>query len=216
VQPGPDEEEERLLPLPPLHELAADVEAQLAAQAGMLRQMEQVSRQLDRSLAEHIQAELRGLHAQADAFRQEAERAREEAERAVRDQLGAAAAEAPSPPAAPAASEAPPLPAPAPMPAAPPWNIWFEYEEGVEPEDAENLVGGVRDAVVGVLEAQGARLTRVAPADSVVVAVDFVPRGGGALPRTLVLRVRKKDLDERKAGRLGAGEFQRRVEVNEY
>lgn len=211
-------EGEMLIQLPPLHELAAEVEAQLAAQANMLRELERESRRAGLSLAEQYQAEVRALHAQADAFRREAERAREEAERAVRDQLGAAAVEvAGIPPQAAAAPRAiPPPPPAAPVLAAPPWNFWFEYEEGAEPEDAENVVGSVRDAVVRVLEAQGARLTRVAPADSVVVAVDFVARGAGVAPRTLVLRVRKKDLDERKAGRLGAEEFQRRVEVTEY
>jgi hypothetical protein len=219
ARPGP-EEEELLLQLPPLHELAAEVEAQLAAQANMLRELEQESRRAGLSLAEQYQAEVRALHAQADAFRREAERAREEAERAVRDQLDAASAELagapPQSPAAPTASAVPAPPPPAAALAAPPWSFWFEYEEGAEFEDAENVVGSVRDAVVLVLEAQGSRLTRVAPADSVVVAVDFVARGAGVAPRTLVLRVRKKDLDERKAGRLGAEEFQRRVEVTEY
>jgi hypothetical protein len=216
VPSGPDEGE-MLIQFPPLHELAAEVEAQMAAQAAMLREMEQASRRVGLSFAEQYQAEVRALHAQADAFRREAERAREEAERAVRDQLGAAEL-AGAPARAPAAPPAPavPPPPPAPVVAAPPWNFWFEYEEGAEPEDAKNVVGRVREAVVGVLEAQGARLTRLAPADSVVVAVDFVARGGSAAPRTLVLRVRKRDLDERNAGRLDAEEFQRRVEVNEY
>jgi hypothetical protein len=79
------------------------------------------------------------------------------------------------------------------------------------------VVGGVREAVLSVLVAEGGRLARLGAGDSVMVAVDFVPRAGSAAaPRTLVLRARLKDVEERRAGRLAAEEFRRRVEASEY
>ena len=223
-QPGPPlmmpgEEDAVVFRMPSVDELAAEVEAQLAAQADMLRELEWQGRDAGLSLAERYKADVEALHAQSAAFQREAERARQEAERAVRDQLGVAAPRpvaAPVAPSAPAPPAAHPAPPPPPAVLAPPWDFWFEYEEGGEPVDAEQVVERVRAAVIGVLEAQGGRLSRLAPADSVVVAADFVPRAGRASSRTLVLRVRKKDLDDRRAGRLAAEEFQRRVEVTEY
>jgi hypothetical protein len=102
----------------------------------------------------------------------------------------------------------------------PPWHFW---PGTVDPEDArapERIVSDVREAVTSVLEAQGGALRSLAPDELVSVAVDFVPRGlFSAVPRparTLVVRVSKKTLDERAAGRLTPGEFRSRVQVSEY
>jgi hypothetical protein len=117
----------------------------------------------------------------------------------------------PAPPSAPAA---PPAPAPPPPP---PWSFWLELDEGAEAADADTIIATVRTAVLGALEAQAGRLARLAPEDSSVVAVDFVPRHPRAgTARTVVWRVRNKDLDDRARGRLSPEEFRRRVQISEY
>jgi len=187
--------------------------------------------ELERDFERHVQA----MHHQADAFRREAARAAQEAERELRERLGEPLL--PEPPSAPEVPEAslPPAPAApakapvapaAPAPPPPPWQFWFEADEPAEVGDPEVTVREVRSAVYGVLEAQGPRLRRLRPEESVVVALDFVDARAGASraalagasrpQRTLVLRVRKKDIDERVAGRLAAEEFRQRVEVAEY
>jgi hypothetical protein len=212
---------------PPMGDFAAEVEAELAAQARALREMQAASGDANRSFREQWEAEVRALHAQTDAFRREADRAREEAERALRTQLRVPWPEPPDIPPLPAAPEVQvdptaPLPPAAPVPPAPsvppapPWSFWLESEEGPETGDADSVVAGVRDAVLSVLEANG-RPVRLGAGDSLIVAVDFVPRAGSAAaPRTLVLRARIKDVEERRAGRLAAEEFRRRVEASEY
>jgi hypothetical protein len=240
--------------LPPMPEIAAEVEAALAAQERALREAEQGSREMSRAFREQWQAEMRALNAQTDAFRVEAERVQQEAERILQEQLqawpgfpvpvAAPVPDAPAPPAAvavPATPGAPGAPPAAPMapaaaatppkgvppavapprpPAAPPppWSVFFEPDDTADAGDADQVVGDVRAAVLGVLETHGPRLARLGPEDSVVVAVDFVPRAvrPGQSVRTLVLRVRKKDLDERQAGRLPTEDFARRVQAAEY
>lgn len=212
---------------PPMGVFAAEVQAELAAQARALREMQAASGDANRSFREQWETEVKALNAQTDAFRREAERAREEAERALRTQLRVwpEVPDTPEPPAppevavAPADSAPPKAPAPpdVPMPPAPPWSFWLESDEGPDGGDADSVVGGVREAVLSVLVAEGARLARLGAGDSVMVAVDFVPRAGSAaVPRTLVLRARMKDVEERRAGRLAAEEFRRRVEASEY
>jgi hypothetical protein len=54
-----------------------------------------------------------------------------------------------------------------------------------------------------------------------VVAVDFSARGFALRPerraeRTLVVKARKRDLDERRAGKLAADELRKRIETLEY
>jgi hypothetical protein len=52
-----------------------------------------------------------------------------------------------------------------------------------------------------------------------VVAVDFVPGSPFVMARpqrTLVVRVRKKELDDRAAGRIAPEELHRRIEYVEY
>lgn len=171
------------------------------------------------------EAELEALEEQVRAIQREAEKAREEAERALeklslelRLRLGA------SPSLVAAAPEAPPAPpAPAveaPPPPEPPWRFWFETEDLGEARTSERIVADVRDAVAEALESRGASLRLLRPEEFVVVAVDFLPRGAFAArrqpERTLIVRVRKKDLEERQAGTLGPEAFRRKVESVEY
>ncbi|MGE0452900.1 MAG: hypothetical protein AB7O37_03070 [Vicinamibacteria bacterium] len=137
-----------------------------------------------------------------------------------------AAPAAPPAPGAPAAAPAAPVTAPAPVappaPPAPPWRFWFRGDEDVDPRTPERVVTDVRQAIVEALEAHGHLLAVVPPQELVTVAVDFTTplfALGAERPRperTLVLRVRKKDLEERAAGRLASDELRRRVEVLEY
>jgi hypothetical protein len=134
----------------------------------------------------------------------------------------------PAPEAAPASPAAPTTPAGFPVPPRPPagplapWRYWVE-EPGDEREarSPERLVTDTREAVVKALEAHGSLLTSLAPDETVTVVVDFVAGtpflDDDARPaRSLTLRVRKRDLDERMAGRLGADELRRRIEAAEY
>jgi hypothetical protein len=120
-------------------------------------------------------------------------------------------------PAAPAAGQlaVPPVP----PPPIPPWRFWSESEEPEEPRSPERLVLDVRSAVTDVLEAQGPPL-RLEPEEFVVVVVDFLPRSAFATrtrpARTLVVRVKKRELDARAAGQLASDELRRRIEYSEY
>ncbi|MBI3932597.1 MAG: hypothetical protein HY317_04220 [Acidobacteria bacterium] len=162
---------------------------------------------------------LRAAEAQARVFELQAAAARAAAERAIAEvsrevQKGLVPPE-PPPPSAPEAVLAPRSPAES----GPPWRSWLDTEEdGARPPDA--VIRDVGAAVTEVLEAHGASLRSLKPEEFVVVAVDFFPRGG-FLPRerperTLVVRVRKKELDERHAGRLPSEEFRGKVELVEY
>jgi hypothetical protein len=138
-----------------------------------------------------------------------------------------AAPETPPPASAPDAPDAP-LPPPAP-PAPPipvnpgaPWFFWVE-EELTEPEPRapERLVTEVQEALVGALETHGPALTTVRGDETISVVVDFVAGtpflDEDARPaRSLTLRVRKRDLDDRRAGRLAPEELRRRIEAAEY
>ena len=154
-----------------------------------------------------------------------------------------AVAVAPVPPVLPAAPPVPPIPPPAPdappsddpfftsdMPlppeppdAPPPWRFWFDVTNGPDvPEaadvaDADAVVTAVRERVVAGLEAYRRPLNSLRPEDFVTVAVDLVPdvllRAQPA--RTLLVRVRAGDLQERRTGRLSAADFRKRVEFEE-
>ena len=84
------------------------------------------------------------------------------------------------------------------------------------------------EAVTQVLESHGPRLVLLRPEENVVVAVDFVPRSGRLLvglgpearrpraARTLVVRVRKQELEARRDGALAPEELRKRIEYVEY
>ena len=77
----------------------------------------------------------------------------------------------------------------------------------------------VRSAVTDVLETAGPPL-RLGPDEFVVVVVDFLPRSAFATrtrpARTLVVRVRKRELEDRAAGKLASDELRKRIEYSEY
>lgn len=176
----------------------------------------------------------------AEAFRREAERAMQRAERDVRVRLrlpedgreplpsepviAPVPPAPPMPPAPPARRIArvpsvPPVPEMAfpPFPPAPPgWS--FAFDEPLVDEIApERVVADVRGAIVAGLGAYRGALTVLGPDEFVVVAVDFVPRmADHARPRTVVARVRKRDLAEHRAGRLTAEALHARIAFDEY
>jgi hypothetical protein len=199
-------------------------------QAGHLERPER-QREWRRPTSER-ERELRSLEAQAEALQREAERIRslgelhlEQIHRAIQVRLAAPAAppspaQPPGAPAAPpVAAVAPPQPPEPPLPP-PPWHFWFDTTQAQEPRASENVVADVRTVTMEVLVTRGAALERVAPDELVVVAVDFIAPAGFALTasheRTLVLRVKKNELDAHQAGRLPAEQLAQRVQVVEY
>jgi hypothetical protein len=169
------------------------------------------------------------IEAEVAAFQQEAEQARLVAEREleqlaidVQVMLGPSAPVPPTspeaaPPERPVRAPAPPKPAAVPPP--PPWHFWFEPREARDARDPEEVVAEVRSAVVSTLEAHVAQMTGLGPDEHVAVAVDFVaggPFGQGRPAKTLVVRARRKDLDERARGKLSAEDLRKRMEIVEY
>jgi hypothetical protein len=203
------------------------------AEANVLGLPEQIQLAVgeDPELTRHFQL----MQEQADAFRREAELMMAQAERELWVRLQAprppsppgalvSAGPPPVPPAAPSAPAPPtPLVAPAPRvpeppetPGAPPWRYWVETgEEADGPGDTrseEALFEQVREAVVAGLEAHRGPLSMPGQ-EYLVAAVDFVARNSGRrrVARTLVVRARAGDLAERRAGRLSAADFRKRI-----
>jgi hypothetical protein len=170
------------------------------------------------------------MEAQVAAFQKEAEEARLVAEKEFEQlAIDVQVMLAPPPPGAALPPEAPTAPtaprdvrAPARPPAAqapPPWHFWFEPREARDARDPDQVVADVRAAVVATLEASGGQMTGLPPDEHVAVAVDFVAGGpfGPTRPaKTLVVRARRKDLDERARGKLSAEELRKRMEIVEY
>jgi hypothetical protein len=223
-----------------LGDFEREMEAQMAAQAAALREMENAQREWTHAREEEIREHLRLVEQQAEAFRQEAERVRRKAERDVRIRLAPPTPSAvPVPPEPVAAPPLPPMPDVAPVPespsfnlevpappeppdAPPPWRFWFDFTEGgdlVAPDggDAEAIVTSVHERVVAGLESYRRPLASLRADDFVTVAVDLVPdvllRARPA--RTLLVRVRAGDLQDRRAGRLSSADFRKRVDFEE-
>ena len=80
----------------------------------------------------------------------------------------------------------------------------------------------VQSAVTAALEATGPTLRTVSGDESVLVAVDFLPNHGFDLEepsrplRSLVVKVKKRDLSERAAGKITPEELRRRIEYTQY
>jgi hypothetical protein len=199
-----------------------DTEAELRAKAGPEAALPGDTADLDPALDPE-------LAAHTEAMRRNAERAQDELDRAfaqLERQVGMPGPrKAPADPEAPAAPQAPEPPQPLSPPPAPPWSFWFEREE-VEARAPERVIQDVGEAVTQVLEAHGSRLVVLRPDESVVVAVDFVPRSGRLLvghdarrpraERTLVVRVRKRELEARREGKLAPEELRKLIEYVEY
>jgi hypothetical protein len=171
-----------------------------------------------------LEAQVAALQRAAEMAQEEKEAALEETTRELHRRLLSSTlgtAESPRPPASPSpgAGSTAPGTGQLPPPPIPPWRFWFESEEPEEPRSPDNVVLEVRSAVTDVLEAQGPPL-RLDPEEFVVVVVDFLPRSAFATrtrpARTLVVRVRKRELDARAAGQLAADELRKRIEYSEY
>lgn len=194
-------------------------------------------REVQRLQERQLRRQMDEMQRQLEAFRREAERAREEAEREIAARLAITSAPmtpeaatlpppaAPPPPAQPAVPSevAPPAPtappAAAPPPPAPPWEaLWLDREEPAA-RSGERQAQEVRAAVTATLQERGADLGGLRPEEFVVVAVDFMSRASAASSRpqkTLLVRVRKRALDDVRAGRLSEAAFRKRVEYREY
>jgi hypothetical protein len=226
--------------IPDLGDLQREMEAQMAVQAAALREMESTQRNWTRGREEELRAFLHLVEEQAEAFRREAERARRQMEREVWTRLAPPALparpapprraappvpavapdapDAPDVPDVPDAADAPDAPEP-PEPPPPPWRFWFD-EEG-EPQitdtDPQAFVAAVREAVAAGLESYRRPLSSFGPDDVVTVAVDFIPDRLFRKPptRTLLVRARAHDLQDRRAGRLTAAALRQRLEFEE-
>jgi hypothetical protein len=170
-----------------------------------------------------IEQQAVAMEHEADQARRDAERALDEFRREVQAQLGPSPV--PAPPSAPAVPVAPVAPAAAlepddVLPPPPPWRSWFDSDDEPGGRAPEAVIRDVRAAVTNALEAQGGRVRGVPSDEFVVVAVDFVARGSfagwGRPERTLVVKVRKRELEERLAGRLPSDELRKRIEYVEY
>ena len=164
---------------------------------------------------QRLEAEAAAFQRQAEAAQQAAERALGDVAREMRARLGGAEPGAPGPPAETLAG-----PAEAPLGPAPPWRFWNGLEPPREERPATTVVGAVREAVTRVLESHAGGLHILRPQDVVLVTVDFVPQGALRLrarpEKTLVVRVRKKELEDRAAGSLDPKGLRSRIEYIEY
>ena len=202
-----------------LGDLEREMEAQMAAQAAALREMEAAQNEWTHANDEEIREHLRLVEQQAEAFRLEAERARRKAEREVRTRLAPPAPAAgpgrspsrPScprrrpclhsrrrpgrPPADASTSDVPCRPS---RRSSPPWRFWFDARTTptAEARSGRCRRGRGRRARARGGRARGLRrpLASLRPEDFVTVAVDLVPdvllRRGRA--RTLLVRVRAR------------------------
>ncbi len=169
-----------------------------------------------------MQAQLASMQREAEAMQQEAERGLESVERNLRIRL-----EAPRPPAAPLPAEPPTAPAPSslPMPDAlppPPWRFWFGTNETRDDRTPDRVIADVQAAVTAALEQVGTGLRSLSADESVLVAVDFLPNrafefdGPTGPMRSLIVKVKKRDLMDRSTGKINAEELRRRIEYTQY
>jgi hypothetical protein len=129
-----------------------------------------------------------------------------------------------TPPSAPVAVSAPRPPAPPEPPDAPPppWRFWFDVSsEDEEPEAPApapaSVIAAARDALAAGLASYARPLASLGPDEFVSVAVDFVPERvpRARASRTLMARVRVRDLTDHQAGRLSAAALRQRIEFEE-
>jgi hypothetical protein len=167
-----------------------------------------------------MQAQVEALQREAEAAQLEAERALENVERNVRIRVRAPAApEAPEPPSAPA----PPMGADAPdVFPPPPWRFWFGTSEPTDDRPPERVIADVQNAVTAALESIGPGLRTLPAEETILVAVDFLPNRGFDLDepsvpaRSLIVKVKKRDLTDRSLGKISAEELRRRIEYTQY
>jgi hypothetical protein len=183
-----------------------------------------------RKLSKQQEQELRAMQAQVEEMQREAEAAQREGERALENlernvRIRLVAPGAPptlEPPPPPEALDAPMAPdAPEAFPP-PPWRFWFGTSEPTDDRTPERVIADVQGAVTAALENMTPGL-RTLPADeAVLVAVDFLPTRGFDLDtpsgpvRSLIVKVKKRDLTDRAAGKISQDELRRRIEYTQY
>jgi hypothetical protein len=184
------------------------MQAEFARQADAWQRAASARGEMDGSMQEEFDRELRAMNQRAEAFRQHADQALQEAQREVQQRVPGAGQVADSPETSPQLI---------------PWQAWFDLEvdEPAGPAASpEPVIAGVRAAITTVLEAQGPRLKGLGPEEMVAVAVDFIPASRMSFrpsaQKTLLVRVARKTIEARQAGRLSPEEFRKRVEVLEY
>lgn len=199
-----------------LQDLDRDVQMMQRMQMEALQAAGDTALGIPPEVRREIEAQLRLFNQQAEAFAAEAERARQEAERGLWQRLGQ---QPPNPAPAGAAASPAVRPPDGTIAVLPPWQLWNDPLDDATP-DPQGLIKGVGAAVTGVLEAHGARLRVLAPQEMVAVAVDFVPATRIGAPsrtaRTLLVRAKKADIDQRASGQISPEEFRKRVELVEY
>lgn len=200
--------------------------ARLARVEAQRRRVRDRGKESEREQLLALEAQVAALQRAAETAREEAELAMEETTRELHRRLISPTLGVPAPAVPGEPVSAPPVPPASPVqpvqippPPLPPWRFWFDSEEPEEPRSPERVVLDVRSAVTDVLESQGPPL-RLGPDEFVAVVVDFLPSSAFATrtrpARTLVVRVRKKELEERAAGRLASEELRKRIEYSEY
>ena len=167
-----------------------------------------------------MQAQVEAFQREAAEAQLEAERALESVERNVRIRLVA-----PAPPAPPAPPQPPEPPtgaaAPEPLPP-PPWHDWFGTSEPSDDRTPERVIVDVQNAVTAALEEMGPGLRSLPAEEAVLVAVDFLPMRGFDLDppsgpvRSLIVKVKKRDLTDRSSGKISRDELRRRIEYTQY
>lgn len=241
VDTSPDAEIQRSISLleASLRNVDPEIRAQVQAQLDQLKRMQQIFRMHRRPIPQpaDLDKELRELEAQVEELHKEAQRAQEEAFQALerimpevrdlRDKGGLTEVAGPQPPATsqpalPAPSVAPPGETTAIVagPPAPPWRFWTMREETRDTRSPESIVSEVRQALAEALATYGGRLRVLRPEDHVAAAVDFCPQGtfvARTRPvKTLTVRLRKKELEEARLGKISFDELRKRVEYSEY
>jgi hypothetical protein len=218
-----------------LEDLQRELEAQMAEQMRALEEADRIQGEREREMEEALEMRAREQQARMEAVRRDVEQARVAAEREDEQRLAgpvpvpAAPAPPPAPVAAAPVASAPSAEAAAPTPVLPPmtlipppapWQFWFAGEDPGDGRTSDAVIRDVKMAVTVLVEKQGPALHALRPEEFVAVAVDFVPRGSMVMsPRvqkTLVIKVRKRDLDERRAGRLTAEALRQRIDYTEY
>jgi hypothetical protein len=174
-----------------------------------------------------VELEIRRFEAQMEEYQRQAQRMNQIAEqqfraffRSVHGDVGGGAAAGATLVQDPAGDPDDAVAAGSPRATAPPW---IGFVEPTAPEDTRTpnrVLNDVRAAVTGALESEGPAVSVVGPEEFLVVTVDFVSGSVFTEPavpqQTLVVRVRKRDLDERASGRLASDELQKRIEATTY
>lgn len=200
----------------------AAARAALASQRDLERELREVE-----ELARAYQRDVERMSGQAERALSLLTQALREGRREIRVPLEPVAAAAPPevPPTPPPTSSPPGPPAPTPTPAPlAPWRYWFEVDDektATPVRSPRDPVHAVREVVLDVIEGQGPLLHTLRPDDLIVVAVDFVPPAVAVgapeiSSRRLVIKARKRDLDDHRSGRLATVQLRARIEAIEY